>query len=61
MSRGACQKCRNTTGAEVRNGSEPPTGMLGPGLRSSARSVGPLDQSTTTSTQLHENAIHKST
>lgn len=31
-------------GAEVRNGSEPPNRVLGPGLRSSARSVGSLDQ-----------------
>lgn len=48
MRRGACmpeeQEPPHTHPAEVRDGSEPPNGVLGPGLRSSARTVGSLDQ-----------------
>lgn len=49
MRRGACmpegqEPHTHTHPAEVRDGSEPPNGVLGPGLRSSARTVGSLDQ-----------------
>lgn len=50
MRRGACMPegqeppPTHTHPAEVRDGSEPPNGVLGPGLRSSARTVGSLDQ-----------------